>query len=571
MRSLRSLRLLAASTIAALGACGGGSDKSVAPPPPLTLSSISPAQGTAGTQVKISGTNFGSGATVSFGTHAASSVQLQNGALYAVAPDSLALGTTYDVKVVSGASAATLPAAFQAVAPALWRVNGATKPTGLVGMTVLIEGTALGDARHGKVWFTNSGSTTPIQAAIVDSTNDWTNDFVVTTVPQGVTSGAKITVQTSTGTSAGIAFTLVSGATFSPSTISWTPTTALPRALQGLGAVFVPSPASAYPNNYVFVVGGAADSTNVATTSVFRAVVQSNGALGAWTNGAGVAPLPAARAYAATAAATAYNSPLDTTTTAAYLYALGGVDSAGTTVSTVYVAKVAAAGDVGAWQTTTALPAALHAASAVVFRGYLYLAGGASGTNVPSSAVYRAAVNADGTLGAWQSLGALPGAVAFGSLLDFGPYLYMVGGDSGAVTPVSAASSGTEVANVSMAKINLRDGSLPATWSALAGLSKGRSKHNTLPEGGYLFATSGVYSGSAGSSENTYSAINSDGTIGSWTGATGSNTIGTLLGYDLYNEAALSFVDAAGKSHVIVLGGAKRQAQGRASAAVVYY
>ena len=36
-------------------------------------------------------------------------------------------------------------------------------------------------------------------------------------------------------------------------------------------------------------------------------------------------------------------------------------------------------------------------------------------------------------------------------------------------------------------------------------------------------------------------------------------------------QAAISFVDASGKGHVLVLGGAKRASPGRASAAVVYY
>jgi hypothetical protein len=102
-------------------------------------------------------------------------------------------------------------------------------------------------------------------------------------------------------------------------------------------------------------------------------------------------------------------------------------------------------------------------------------------------------------------------------------------------------------------------------------MNKGRSKHNSLVSGGFMLTTSGVYAGSAGSSENTYSQINADGTVGSWNGATGTNTIGSLLGYDLYNEAAISFVDATGRGHVLVVGGAKRQAPGRASAAVVYY
>jgi hypothetical protein len=181
-------------------------------------------------------------------------------------------------------------------------------------------------------------------------------------------------------------------------------------------------------------------------------------------------------------------------------------------------------------------------------------------------------VAADGTLGAWQTLPSLPKHTDYYTLLNFGPYLYAVGGDTGVVAETQGTTSGTEVPNAYLARINLRDGTLgTAGWSAITALGKGRSKHSTLAAGGYLFATSGVYSGQAGSSENTYTSIQSDGTVSSWLGATGVNTIGSLLGYDLYNQAAVSFVDASGTGHVLVLGGAKRQSPGRASAAVLYY
>jgi hypothetical protein len=83
--------------------------------------------------------------------------------------------------------------------------------------------------------------------------------------------------------------------------------------------------------------------------------------------------------------------------------------------------------------------------------------------------------------------------------------------------------------------------------------------------------TSGVYSGQAGSSENAYAAINSDGTIGSWNGATGAETIMSEIGISLYNQAAVTFIDAAGAAHVLVLGGANRADEGSPSAAVLYY
>jgi hypothetical protein len=505
---------------------------------------------------------------VFFGSFGSPLVERQNGVLYATAPEGLVAGTSYDVRLVNrNGGADTLLAAFQAVGPTVMRVNGVTKPTGLVGMTVLIEGDAFGDARHGKVFFTGTGGS-PIQAVIADSANDWTNNYIVTTVPSGVPNTSGITVQTATGTTTPVSFSLITGATFSPSVINWTRTADLPAPLQGLGAVFVP-PANVgvNPANYVFVVGGAADQTNVATTSLFRAQVQQSGALASWTS---LPALPSARAYHATAAATAYTAALDTMTTAAWLYTLGGVDSAGVATSTVLFSRVALDGSVGAWQSTTPLPAPLHSARAVVFRGYLYLAGGA-GQGTPSSSAWRAAVNADGTIGAWQPLPALPNGSAFHALLNFGPYLYAVGGDGSAVSTVQATTSGGETSATYMARVNLRTADLNGGWTPLQSMAKARSKHNTVVGGAYLFTTSGVYSGSPGSSENTYSQINADGTISSWAGATGTNTISTLLGFDLYNEAAVSFVDASGRGHVLVLGGAKRQVSGRASAAVVYY
>jgi len=555
---------------AALTACGG-SDKGVAPHvvPPVA-DSINPSRGTVGTIVRVMGTSFADSAHVFFGSYVSPKVERQGSQLFVTVPEGLAHGNTYDVRVVNrDGGADTLPAAFMAVSPSVTRVNGVTKPSGLIGMTVLIEGDAFGDAKHGKVYFAGSGGT-QIQAAIADSANDWTNNYIVTNVPSGTSDASQIIVQTATGTSTAISFNLISGATFSPSVINWTQTTALPQPLQGLGAVFVPQAnATVNASNYVFVIGGAADQTNLATTLVYRAQAQQSGALSAWATDA--TQLPSRRAYQATAAASAYTAALDTTTTEAYLYAIGGIDSSGTTVNTVLYSKVALDGTNGAWQSATPLPVALHSASAVVFRGFVYVMGGANGANAPSASAWRAAVNPDGTLGTWQSIASLPAGASYQGLVNFGPYLYAVGGDANSTSPMQGTTSGGEMSSTLLARVNLRTGDLATSWAPLASMSKGRSKHNTVVGGGYLFTTSGVYAGQAGSSENTYSQINADGTVGSWNGATGTNTISTLLGYDLYNEAAISFVDASGKGHVLVLGGAKREAPGRASAAVVYY
>jgi hypothetical protein len=465
--------------------------------------------------------------------------------------------------VACGGDKATGPACSSAK-PVLERVNGVSVPTGLVGMTVMVEGAQLGDGGCGQVYFLGDGGTR-IAANVVGA--DWTNQFVITTVPAGTADTSKIWVETSAGVSDSVDFYLISGSTFSPSNISWTSTSAMPQALQGLGAAFVPVERGAQKQNLVFALGGAADQTGIATRSVYRAQVAQSGALGSWTDA--VAQLPAARAFHTVATATRYTAPLDTLT-AAHLFVIGGVDETGATVSTVFSAPVSLDGSVGAWKTATALPAAVHAAGAVVFRGYLYVTGGADGQNRPVAAAYRAKIAATGTLGAWETIPALPSATAFHTMVNFGPYLYVVGGDRGTVVPTLNTTSGTETGDAYVGRVNVRDGSIPS-WAAVTSPNKARAKHGMITAGGALLVTSGVYSGQAGSSENSYAVINADGTLASWNGATGSNTIDVVLGYALYNEAAVSFVDANGIGHVLVLGGGRRTAPGRASAGVVYY
>jgi hypothetical protein len=553
-----------------LAACGG--DKSSAPVVVLpVLDSIAPAQGTVGTVVQVHGTAYEGGTVrVFFNDLESPSVERQVDRIYATAPEGLVQGSLYAIRVVNPSGGAdTLVGAFSAVPPNVLRVNGVTKPTGLVGMTVLIEGDAFGDAAHGTVWFDGTNGT-KIRAAIADSAADWDNGFIVTSVPAGTPSQSRITVETATGMSSTIDFALITGATFSPSVINWTRTEDLPQPLQGLAAVFVPSSNATNPTNYLFVIGGAADQTNVATPSVYRAASLPSGAVSPWTTG--LAPLPEPRAYHAAVAATAFTAPIDTLTTGAFLYALGGVDASGTTRASVLVARVELDGSVGAWQETTALPAAVRSLSAVVFRGFIYVAGGADAQGAPTGNALRAAVGVDGTLGPWTPVAGLPNATAFHAFLNFGPYLYAIGGNSAAVPVEQATTSGGDMSASYLARVNLRTGDLSAGgWMQLSSMNKARSKHSTVLGGAYLFTTSGVYAGQPGSSENTYTQINADGTIASWQGATGVNTIGALLGYDLYNQAAIGFSDATGRGHVLVLGGAKRQTPGSASAAVLYY
>jgi len=445
--------------------------------------------------------------------------------------------------------------------PVLTQVNGVTEPVGLVGMTVIIEGSSLGDSARGKVYFLGNGGAR-IQAAAARA--DWSNTVIVATVPTGTADSSKVWVETTGGVSDSISFALISGGTFSPSNITWSAASALPQPLDGLGALAVRVNRGSAKGSWVYTVGGA--NANVAGNAVFRAPVLANGSLGAWD---AVTSQPTARAYHALVAATPSTARIDTTV-AAYVYALGGVDATGATVATVEFTQVGLDGTLSAWRSTTALPAALHNAGAVVFRGFLYVAGGANGTNQPSASAYRAGVHADGTLGPWQSVGALPNPTAYHSMVSFGPYVYVIGGDNGTVAPDLNTMSGTETNVAYVGRIDMRTGALPS-WTAVSSMGKARSKGAVVAAAGALLATSGLYAGQAGSSENTYASIGAEGVLGSWNGATGSNTIDAVLGYALYNTAVVFVIDAQGGGHIMVLGGASRSATPQPSAGVVFY
>lgn len=559
--------LLVSVLAAALGACGDDSQTGLTGIKPV-LSSISPVEGTVGTEVRIDGTGFSpANVRVFFNALESGSVELEGGATHARAPEGLTAGTVYTIRLVNdGGRADTLMNAFTAVAPDIDRVNGATLPTGLIGMTVIIEGSAFGDSPGASRVYFADGNGAPIEAVIADSENDWTDSFIVTSVPQNTADTSFIWVETPTGVSDSVEFRLIQSGTFSPSLINWTQATALPQALQGLGAVFVGVETGAAPASYVFAVGGA-DTLGRATSAVYRALVQESGALETW---ASLTELPEERAYAATAAATVFTAALDTTTAAAVLYVIGGKDTANTTVGSVQFATVDPTGVVGAWLNGPDLPGARHGGSAAVFRGYVYYAGGADETNAARTEVYRARIEEDGSLAAWQSAPALPVARSHFSLVNFGPFLYAIGGDAGSVTPTRTTTSGTETSEVHLSRINLRTGELNE-WVGVSEQAKARSKHSAVFAGGALLVTSGVYSGQPGSSENAYATVNSDGTIGSWAGATGAETIAAEIGISLYNQAAITFIDAQGASHVLVLGGADRAVEGKPSAAVLYY
>ena len=434
--------------------------------------------------------------------------------------------------------------------PVVSAINGATLPAGQVGSTVIIEGSNFGATQgNGEVLFSTASGTV---AAAIASASNWSDGFIVTTVPSGTVTG-NVEVKTAAGTSTPVVFTVTSSAAFSPSTVAWTSTSQLPVALSGHAVAFAEVGNTSIVR-VVYAIGGA-DNTNTAQSSVYFATVGPTGTVGAWT---ATSALPAAIAFHRAVVATPANSKV---TSLGYVYALGGAtDAAGTQASSnIYRATIAADGTLSGWTQAGTLPAALHSFGAAIFLGNLYIWGGATTNNAPVATVYRTTIDASGNIGAWKAQPSLPSARAYFGYGSFAGFLYSFGGNTGTVAPNDGNTlSATSVGDVLYAQIDLRSRDIMAAgWTTNANaLNKARMKHTAVVAGGNVLITAGLYAGaSTGSSEESFAQLNADGSVGSFNGATGSNTISFNGGGNVFNQAAAGYVDGAGAFHVIVVGG----------------
>ena len=519
-----------------------------------SITNVEPPEGTIGTELKITGSNFREGATVYIGDKMSSNTEITTSTeIFASVPSGISANILLSVKVINQSGGeASKNLAFKAIDPVLSFVNSATKPSGNVGSTVILEGKAFGDKQgKGKVLFSDDAGGTIV--AEIASEDDWTDEFIVTTVPSGASDGP-VVVETEIGTSEEIHFTVTDAATFSPSTINWTETTSLPIGVSGHKALSISVDGQTGETDKYVLVSGGRDEEGKSLDQVFVGRINKDGNIDSWE---GTTSMTDAVSFHASVAATPFNSRVDGS---GYVYVLGGTDANEEPVNTVSLAALNNDGTLQGWTTTTSLPQPLHSAGAVIFRSTVYIAGGATTGNTSVSNVYKAEINEDGTLGSWETLPSLPEAVAHHGFVSFGGYLYSVGGETGIADP-DADSHSEPSAAVYYSRINLRSGEID-NWTVNPNeLQKKRSKHTTLVLGGNMFVSSGIYGGLnpnvQGSSENVYANIKSDGTIESFGGATGSNTLYSECGNNLFNQDGINYIDADGVAHVMIIGGAR--------------
>ncbi len=205
------------------------------------------------------------------------------------------------------------------------------------------------------------------------------------------------------------------------------------------------------------------------------------------------------------------------------------------------------------------MPEPLHSLEAVVFRSTLYIAGGATTGDVPVASVYRAPIDTLGQIGTWEALPSLPSVRSYHELTLLGNCLHVFGGDSAAVMPNAATATSTRYKSIVRARIDLRSGGLTAAGWSLDNTEtvKSRNKHTALIAGGGVLLSAGLYEGigTLGSSENMFAQIASDCDVEDFGGANNNRSVAQKGGGNLFNHAAISYVDANGVAHVMILGG----------------
>lgn len=240
---------------------------------------------------------------------------------------------------------------------------------------------------------------------------------------------------------------------------SWTPGPDLPESTFSHATVAV--------GRTLYLVGGQHFRPGFgvgASPLVYYSRLNADGTPGPWTE---TTPLPKAAFF------------LNAAVWNGRVYVTGGWNGEGL-LPDVYSAPANADGTLGAWRAETPLPEGVytHAAAA---EGTLYVLGGVvnGGSDVRND-VYKAAIGADGALGAWEATTPLPVPLAnLGSALA-GGRLYVTGGWTGA-----------EASTITYSAPILPDKSL-GEWTAYATLSPGRHRHATAVGGGRLYVSGGV-------------------------------------------------------------------------------
>lgn len=208
-----------------------------------------------------------------------------------------------------------------------------------------------------------------------------------------------------------------------------------------------------------------------------------------------------------------------------YVYLLNA-DSSGSYMGKVWYTPINADGSLGSWMPTTTMASAVTYFSPVIVNNYLYVISGFNGSADLTTTQY-APINADGTLGSWQTTtasfthtnGSLYARDAYVATV-YNNTIYIIGGNGG----VDTAEVDYGIPNT--------NGDITA-WHTTTSLPSTNYAPAATAYNGYLYVVGGIV-GSTPTNSVVYAPINSDGTIGSWTATSSINTpqITSVTAYD---------------------------------------
>ncbi len=268
---------------------------------------------------------------------------------------------------------------------------------------------------------------------------------------------------------------------------SWQPDTNSLPAIMGTGAAVA-------ANGYVYEESGSNNGT--VNGDLYSAKLNPDGTVGTWS-----------------AALTVPSTPVKfeaTVATNGYIYELGGTNNGGTDQSTVQYAQILPNGTLGAWSTTTVLPALTSRAAAVAANGYIYVIGGdTAGGTTGSTIVYYGKVNADGTISNWTTGGALTAASRDIQAVYANGYIIAAGGGDGTNAQTTVQTSAVPAAGGA-------NGAFSTTGDTA--LTGGRAQATMGVANGYVYVVGGRNTDSTNAPQTStyYGQLNSAGQIGSW-------------------------------------------------------
>jgi N-acetylneuraminic acid mutarotase len=137
---------------------------------------------------------------------------------------------------------------------------------------------------------------------------------------------------------------------------------------------------------------------------------------------------------------------------------------------------------------------------------------GGLNTAAAQQTTYYAKLNADGSIGAWNTGSSFATTTGCNSGTVANGYIYMVGNDQSA--GCDAQSPSFVFNTVQYAKLNA-DGSIDG-WTATNGLPIAMGSVSTVALNGYLYVIGGHNNTDVSQSTIYYAALNSDGTVGNW-------------------------------------------------------